>query len=972
MAAKRHPIHNLEQREDSMQGARPVAFSLVCLVCLLVPHPARASDWPQFKRDAARTGDAADETLVFPLQRVLAVRFSAPIYASAAVVGEKVYAVDQRGLLACIDRAAQRVLWHARIGGVCNLSSPAVAGGKVFVGSTAGYLLILDAATGKESARVPAEGGIIAAPAVANDAVYFCSFNGRLSKVDFSGKLVWSYDGGKASEREFVVEGKGLSLWAGPPPGSASWAGKADPYAVHLITDQGDRCAGKLIRRADWDKTFNRKTLTQGVVLLNSGILAGFPELGPARRGTTFLIRGLDLLYCYGEKNEWIAGGNWKAGEDGGGPPGPLSQPVLAGAQVVVGGANGRIYFYNLTPAGSSAGQPVWTYATSRLDQPNGGVSATAAVAGGTVYVGGEDGILYGLGQGKEAEVISVLPESARAPEPRPGALLKGPEWPTIGGDMTYSVVSPDTILKPPLKVQWKSRIGGFGGQNSVVVAAGKVFAASCDGLLEALDAESGELLWRTRHPFVQYIGHGSNPNNGPPTYAEGKVLVLRLGDATFERAARNTGLWCHAAQTGEVLWHKTRPELYPNFAGCSQGEGVVVHQGKVLVAWHEKDAAVETAALDLGTGKELWRVRQEGIFPPIPADPKGAGTIRVSQGALGDGTWFLSACAMDKQGTASGGATLALDPADGKVLWKNAERFVTGSAGLNFRNGIVVVYHCWKAGHALDAKTGRHLWSSAPGPWHLQPLTDEYLASQGRKGVSGGYCTDPIWVNGVLYGQIGPTGKVLFARAPDGKELWRYVPLSSACPSPAPAYGRLYYAAWGEGVVYCFSNQEPDPAEKHAGLGKRVLLARPFSPMNPGPAGGKGLTDGVRAAVPNFQLEAWHGIQEHLEFVVDMDAVTSLRTLAARFLQDPYPKIFLPATVEYAVSSDGKEYRVVKTVKHDLPEDAPVQIKAFTAEGLQEEARYIRVRAQRHKQGNNWLFIDELVINPPGDAQKK
>ena len=36
---------------------------------------AQASDWPQYKRDAARTADAADEALAFPLQRVLAVKF---------------------------------------------------------------------------------------------------------------------------------------------------------------------------------------------------------------------------------------------------------------------------------------------------------------------------------------------------------------------------------------------------------------------------------------------------------------------------------------------------------------------------------------------------------------------------------------------------------------------------------------------------------------------------------------------------------------------------------------------------------------------------------------------------------------------------------------------------------------------------------------------------------------------------------
>jgi outer membrane protein assembly factor BamB len=125
------------------------------------------------------------------------------------------------------------------------------------------------------------------------------------------------------------------------------------------------------------------------------------------------------------------------------------------------------------------------------------------------------------------------------------------------------------------------------------------------------------------------------------------------------------------------------------------------------------------------------------------------------------------------------------------------------------------VVYNQGKAGHALDAKTGRHLWSSKPGPWLLQPLTDEFLGSQGRKGAVGGYCVDPVWVNGVYYSQLGCTSKVLWARGSDGKELWRFVPTSSACPTAAPAYGRLYYCAWGEGVVYCFVNQDgPAPAQ--------------------------------------------------------------------------------------------------------------------------------------------------------------
>jgi len=768
-------------------GRLPVALALVGALAAT----SRASDWPQYKRDAARTADAADEALAFPLQRVMAVKFPSPIYASAAVVGGKVYAVDERGLLACIDRAAHRVLWTVEIGGVSNRSSPAVAGGKVFVGSTAGFLLVLDAATGKEVAKVPADGGVIAAPAVANDAVYCLTFNGKMLKVDLSGKLVWSYDGGKSANGEFAVQGKTLLFWDGP----VDEKGPAEPYGLHVVEDLGERPERKqLLRRAELEGGKVKFGSTPAGSELGMFQRDGWwPQFGVTRRGPTYLFRDVGTLHWGGPTGHRAL------------PPGHLSQPALAKDHVVVGDADGRICFYKLVPDKNFTGQPAWSYETSRLGKPNGGVGTTAAVSGGVVYLGGEDGILYGLGQGKEVEVIPVLPQAAQGQGPRPGEKLKGPEWPTVGGDMSYSALSPDTNLKPPFKILWKTRIAGSGGQNSVIVAAGTVFAVSYNGLVEALDAETGEILWRTYHPFVHRAGYG---DDGPPTYAEGKLLILRRGTSPA-----STGLWCHDARTGEVLWHKPKPTLI-TAGGAPQGDGVVIHEGKVLTAWHEKDDAVEAAALELGTGKEVWRVRHEGVIPPKPADVKAV-AIRVCQGALGEETWFISACANrdNGEGRHIGGATLAIAPADGKLLWKNTEQSIGGFGGVNCRKGTVVVNQTGTLAHALDAKTGKSLWSSKwrqGAPWHLMPLTDDYLNSQSRKGGFGGYCTDTIWVNGVWYGPPGCASHVLSARDANERELWRYVTISRGCPAPAPAYGRLYYAGFGEGVVYCFVNREP------------------------------------------------------------------------------------------------------------------------------------------------------------------
>src|SRR5688500_1207533 len=120
------------------------AFSVMGVVfaLALAGNAARAqgpdsTSWPQFGRNAQRPGDNPAARLESPLTRPTALRFPAPIYASPAVVNGLVYVQDARGHVACVDAAKNRALWTTALGGVNNTSSPAVADGKVFVGSTA-------------------------------------------------------------------------------------------------------------------------------------------------------------------------------------------------------------------------------------------------------------------------------------------------------------------------------------------------------------------------------------------------------------------------------------------------------------------------------------------------------------------------------------------------------------------------------------------------------------------------------------------------------------------------------------------------------------------------------------------------------------------------------------------------------------------------------------------------------------------
>ncbi len=158
----------------------------------------------------------------------------------------------------------------------------------------------------------------------------------------------------------------------------------------------------------------------------------------------------------------------------------------------------------------------------------------------------------------------------------------------------------------------------------------------------------------------------------------------------------------------------------------------------------------------------------------------------------------------------------------------------------------------------------------------------------------------------------------------------------------------------------------------QHLALDRPVTLATKFAPQYTG-GGAAGLTDGFRGR-PDHRDQAWQGyLGRDLDATIDLGEVRAVGSVNATFLQSTSVGIWLPRSVEVAVSDDGKTFRVVATVKHDVPEkqEGPLT-KAIgaTLEGV--KARYIRVRAKNlgtmpawhHARGREaWLFVDEVVV---------
>lgn len=779
-------------------GLVPVLLWHSCAIASAAEPAADA--WPQFRRDAGRSGNNPLATLSFPLTRTTAVRFPAPIYASPAVADGKVYTQDARGNLACIDPVKNRTLWVVSLGGINNTSSPAVAEGKVFVGNSTNALYILDAGTGKQLHKLPTDGAILTAPAVANQAVYFSTLSGKLVKIDLAGKVVWSFDGGRLSTTEFAVRDKDILFFAGSNSTNL-YRLRDEGTAVKVVrkTAAPSNCcpmAGPVFVTDDsfafqsFDSESGRFYLMKDDAKpLIAGDISDSRSL-PAVRGDR-IYRGDKCFEAATLKPVWRA--DKEQLYDGG----FHSSPALARDVLVIGCERGLVHVFDLQ--GPKVQKPRWQYQTLRAGQPNSAVSSSPAVVDGRIFFGGEDGILYGLGQGTEVPVVEA---KVAVKEPVKRVALQGGEWPTPGGDMGFSCVSSDRTVKPPFQVEWKTRLWSV-FKAPMIVADGRVYCGGRLGNFTALDAATGEILWKTHHPGVE-----SRP---APTYADGKLLIMRTrngqGDSPYVSGASGgpagEGLWCHDARTGKVLWHQPMPFRY-HF----NHDGLVVHDGKVFVEQIVPKQHIQAVAFALDTGKEVWRQNLEGLGQPGTKLPP-----RFS-GVMAGGLWCVSVSDL---------GTLGLDPATGKIVWCNKDLKITFRARVAARDGILVVFN--DAGdHALDARTGQLLWKGgAAATRYSQALTDRYLNSKGKQGIfPPAVCAWPIYANGFWYSHHSfssshGSNKLSAIKDPEANEVgvltdkmvvWSHEFTSNACPSPTPAYGRLYYSPNAEGVVYCFTSK--------------------------------------------------------------------------------------------------------------------------------------------------------------------
>jgi len=132
-------------------------------------------------------------------------------------------------------------------------------------------------------------------------------------------------------------------------------------------------------------------------------------------------------------------------------------------------------------------------------------------------------------------------------------------------------------------------------------------------------------------------------------------------------------------------------------------------------------------------------------------------------------------------------------------------------------------------------------------------------------------------------------------------------------------------------------------------------------------------LVDEVSGSV-NFRDGKWLGYNgTDLDVMIDLRESQGIRSIGAGFLRDVNSFIFLPESVEYLVSNDGKNFSSAGEIKNDVQQnDNRIIKKTFEVKTGGTSARYVRVKAKNigvcpewHKGAGEkaWLFADEIIV---------
>ena len=157
-----------------------------------------------------------------------------------------------------------------------------------------------------------------------------------------------------------------------------------------------------------------------------------------------------------------------------------------------------------------------------------------------------------------------------------------------------------------------------------------------------------------------------------------------------------------------------------------------------------------------------------------------------------------------------------------------------------------------------------------------------------------------------------------------------------------------------------------------HFGCGKQVMIALTDNPLQ-STIEQTVLTDGIKGTKVS-NIGDWQKVSGNdLIATVDLDDSNVIGKISVDFLQNINRRVFLPSQVEFSISEDGKNFKVLSTNENNISQRQGDQfVKDFTSTFEKSKARFVRIKAKNIAVCPSWhansgekalLYCDEIQI---------
>jgi PQQ-dependent dehydrogenase (methanol/ethanol family) len=405
-------------------------------------------------------------------------------------------------------------------------------------------------------------------------------------------------------------------------------------------------------------------------------------------------------------------------------------------------------------PPDNPGGLPADAYANlvAYLLQMNGGAASAAAIDASTTARVGQG--LTGQATAAAAAAPSRPPEptgvvvagTVERFTPVTDAMLRNPaaeDWLMLRHDYSATSYSPLAQITPEnahllrLAWIWPMRDGGT-NQPAPVVHDGTLYLANTGGIMQALDAKTGDLIWE------HHVGADISPR-GIALYRNMLIFESASEWAVRPQAARLVAL---DARTGETIWNVEIPGVYATNSGPIAANGLLIQGGGTCTVYEETKCSI--SAYDAATGEQRW------LFHTVALDGEPGGD---SWGGLpnlyraGGEAWI----------------TGSYDPELNLTYWGTAQAKPWMPASRGMKTTDVALYT--SSTLALNASTGELTWHYAHAPgeaFDLDVVFERVLVDAGAQ----------KWVfsvgkDGVLWKHDRRTGEYLGHKETVFQNVW-------------------------------------------------------------------------------------------------------------------------------------------------------------------------------------------------------